>query len=222
MSATFSAAPTPQWTYALESTTLESVAARLFSRGQQHDLTGCYLDYGFTLDGPDEGIFEFNIQGLLGLPSDAALPAITYLSHKPPLGRNVALSVNAFTTLICRSIRFANNRTRTPRANVNESASPNAHAGYAPGRRAPTLELVVEATALASFNPYTLRDNGTEFDVNFTIGSVQYNRYKFDAPQAQIVGITEDGDDPVALWTLSLVLGASSQTLDNEYTWLFN
>jgi hypothetical protein len=221
-SAVFSATPTPQYTYAPESDTYESLGLRAFARAQQYDMKGVYCDMGFSIDGPEECVFEFNAQGLITLPTDVALPALTYATHKPPLGRNIALTVNAVTTLITRSIRFAQNRQRVGRANINESVAGDAHAGYAPGRRGPTLDITVESTALATFNPYSLRDLATSFALEFTIGSVQYNRFKFSAPAAQIISVSDDADDPVALWTISLALGTPGQTTNDEYSFLVN
>lgn len=218
-SATFSATPTPQWTYAPRSSAYESGAIRLFARGQQYDMTGVYADFGFVIDGPSTPIFEFASVGKVGIPVDAALAAITYLGHKAPVAKALTVSIGGVATQKVRRIEFRKNAAPFPRLDINAS---DGHAGFGLGRRDPVLTVTIEANALATWDPYTVRENATDTNVNFTVGSTQYNRWKFTAAQAQLVNVTEDADEAAALWTLEFSLGCTVETANDDYSFLVN
>jgi hypothetical protein len=195
-----------------------SAAGELYSRGQKWPVTGVYADMGFEIDGPGLMIFEFPFMGLVSIPTDVAVPSITYNATQPPKAESVALAIGAWATPVVRKVGFKANRKASPRANINNPG----HAGFSPGHRDPQLTITVEAAALATFDPYTLRDNATPQLVTFTVGATQYNKIKFTAAQAQIIEVAEERDEDTALWTLTFTCPPSNNVLNDDYSlqWL--
>lgn len=212
-SATVDATPAAEKvTYAPVSSGFASGVLEGYARGQKYALTGVYGDFSFSIDGAGFLVFEFPISGLIGLPTDVGVPAITYLGTTPPKAESIGLSIGAWNPVV-RSVSFTANRRRSPRADVN---SPG-HKGWSLGGREPQLEITVEEAPLATFDPYAARENGTEYAVDLTVGSVQYNRAKFNAGQCQIVNVTEGEDEETALWTLTLACNPSSPIANDDY-----
>lgn len=211
-----------KWTYAPESgpTGFSSGEFRGYSRGQAYDMLGAYGSLQFNFSDVSAMFFEPTIMGFLNLPTDVALPSITYVNAtlQPPKMINVALSLNAVTGWKLRSFSFNQNRELSPRAD----SSGTGHSGFTPGRREPTVEMVVEARALATFNPFSLANSSTTMALSFTGGTVQYNRMKFDAAAFQITEVEDDEDGATALWRMTGVCAASTPIAEDDYTLTFD
>ncbi len=207
---------TPDQDYNPISSAFESCAVRLFGEGQQHDLTGVYADWRYDIEGPGFGVFTFSLKGKAAIPIDASVPGtLAYLPATliPPKAESLALTLNAFAAFKVRKLALIGGRAVGQRPDLNDS---KAFAGYAAGRRDTMMEVTVEAEALASFNPYTLRDAGTQMVASFSHGSVALNGMDFLASQAQIINVEVEDDDPVALWNLTLKLPTSGATANDD------
>ncbi len=216
-----SAVFTTDWTYAPESSGFESAALRLFTEGQQYDMTGVYADWRYDIDGPGFGRFTFDVKGRAAGLVDAAIPgAIAYIPSTilPPKAESLLFTLNGVATTRVRKVALIGGRATSQRPDLNAA---DAFAGYAAGRRAPMLEVTVEAEALATIDPWALWTAGTQFATSFAHGSVANNSMDFAAAQAQIVGVEVDDDDPVVLWNLVIKLPTSGQTADDDYTLTF-
>jgi hypothetical protein len=189
-----------------------SAVAEGYARGQKYPLTGIYGDFGFSIDGPGFIVFEFPISGLIGIPTDVSVPAITYIGADPPKAESIGLTIGAWSPVV-RSLKFNANRKRSPRANVNNPG----HQGFNMGGRAPQLEIVVEAAPLATFDPFTARKNATPYAVALEVGSTQYNRIGFTAAQAQIADVAEGADEDAALWTLTMPCSPTTPIANDDY-----
>ena len=213
-------------TYDPESTSFDSGAFEGFGRGEQINILGAYSQMSFEAEAGGHGVFTFEAQALLdSLPSDIALPALSYQGPtvQPPKIEAITLDINGVTGWVVRSIAFAQNRTISPRSDAGATGASIAHAGFTAGRAEPTLTLVVEARALATFSAYTLAEAQTQMSaLTFTIGSVQYNKYTFSAAQAQLINATPDADGDTALWELEFFLPASTPVANDWYSWLFD
>lgn len=210
-----------KWTYVPESSGFDSLALRLFSRGQQMDATGVYCNMDFEFDAPGFLVFTFGCNGKMGNPADAALPAMGYIAGTvlPPKTENIGLTYNGVSGLVIRRAAFTSGRTITPRVDGNNAQG---FAGFGAGRRAPRLSLTVEAEALSTIDPWALWRAATQGVLTFTVGSTQYNKMTFTAPQAQIIGVQEESDDPVGLWTLTFKLPCSDGQSDDDYSLVFD
>jgi hypothetical protein len=196
-----------------------SGAFEVYDMGQQWVLSGMYGSLGFSFEGPSVPAFNFEYQGLCAAPADVAIPSITYpnVAQNPAKAESLVLTMNAWAGAVVRSVNFSQGLTYSPRMNDNSTG----HAGFSPGRPAPKLEVVVEAVALSTFNPYALEAAGTPIAVSFQVGSVQFNRWKLNVSQANIM-VQEEEDGPTALWHLTLDLLSSSPTLVDYYSLVFD
>lgn len=211
-------------------TTPVSAAFECYSRGQQMDLIGCYGSLGFIIEGPGFGIMSCDVRGIMTTdPSDVALPAITYGTTAAPKASGMAVTIGAFTSAVCRRVEFQQNRDIAT-ARVDHSGAA-AHAGWAVGRMAPTLNLTIEAaefhgstpwTDSDSIDPFMLMNQAQSVALSFTLGSVAFNKMAFSAAQAQLVSVAPEEDGPVALWNLGFQLNPSSPILQDAYSFLFN
>lgn len=195
--------------------TLASTSLRFYTRGEQFDAAGCYTNLKITIDGAGIPVWEFPFVGTFATAvADTTLPAITYHSYSviPPVAAGTTFTWGNFTSGIVRSATFDLGRQiENPRVNINSSA---AHAGYQPGLRAPSLDVLVEATALqgspyhasGAIDPYQLAAGATSgLAFSLTVGGTQYNRWKLIFGQAQLMAPPELVDEgSVGLWRLKL------------------
>jgi hypothetical protein len=205
--------------YAPISTGLVSGAFEMYSMGQMERLSAAYGTMGFSFEGPVVPAWNFEYQGLLSLPVDVALPAITYpnVAVDPAKAESVVLTLNGWAGGVIKSCSFTQGLPFTARLNDNSTG----HAGFSYGRRQPKLEITLEAVPLTTFDPYALEDAQTAFAVSFQVGTVQFRRWKFSAANAQ-VSVQEEEDGPTALWHLTLDLAPSSPTADDDYAVTFD
>lgn len=208
-----------------------SATSILYARGEQYTLLGCYGDLTIAADGPVVPVAEMALQAILSTAiADASVPSITYplASVIPPKAVGMSFTLGNFTAGKLRSFSFKLGREITNRLSQNAS---DGHAGFAIGRRAPTLEVTFESEALASspyhsasaLDPYQLFANATSLACSFTVGSTQYNRWTFSAPAVQIGAppvLAEDG--PSALWTLTLQCNPSTLNGNDDFSIAFN
>jgi hypothetical protein len=204
-------------TYAPVSGGFASGVLEGYARGQKYPITGAYSDFGFAIDGPGFLVFEFATSGLLGLPTDVAVPAITYVGADPPKAESIALTIGAWSPVV-RSLNFKANRRRSARANVNSAG----HQGFSMGGRGPVLEITVEAPSLATFDPYTARQLATAYAVDLQVGQTQYNRIAFSAAQAQISEVSDGADEETALWTLTMPCSPTTPIANDDYQLVFS
>lgn len=206
-----------EWTYtpAPVTTTPSSLALGLYEAGELTTVRGAYCNMTLTIDGPAPAVYEFAVQGIAGNPATTSLPAITYAVEDvlPPNATDLQLSINSVTGWVARSISFDLGREVNPRTNINNAAG---HAGFLPGRRNPTLTIVVEARSLATFDPYTARANGTTTAVSFQLGSTTGNTITYEFDNAVIIGVEKQEENGGALWSLTFDLPVSGPTENDD------
>jgi len=223
--ATFSATPTPQYLYTPTpaGTTFTSLTHREFLQGSQYDQVGVIADWSFAAEGLGVPIHEFNWRGLVTtLPTDQALPAITYPfgAILPPVSAAVAETIGAWTAATIKSVRYASNRSiDNPRIAQNLAGG---HAGFVPGMMAPELTIVVERTARATYNAESVRDAATSAEVFVTYGTVQYNRMRLRFPTAQLINVVPANEGPVATMELTFRAHPSAPGLNDFVEVLVN
>lgn len=204
-----------------------------YGRGHKHALTGIVAD--LVLEGSDEGpvIATFSIRAKRTLPTDVAVPAITYATAvTPPNNNNVAFSLGSFTAARVRRWRFARNGTRLgPRTDRNAAGG---HAGFGlSARRRPEVQVVIEAPARATSSPFhtatqidpdKLQELATKLAWSLgPIGGTQYNRVKGSGPQAQVLRAVESTDaEGVVIWTMDLLITPTTFVANDDYSWVFD
>lgn len=222
--ATYSASPTPQWTYSptAHSSTPTSLTVRQFAQGSQFDMAGVLCDWAFETQGLGVPVWTFNWRGIASLPADQALPSITLQATTviPPVASAVVGNIGAFTTATIRRVAFRLNRSvETARVAQNLAGG---HAGFVAGGRAPELELEIERPTRATFDPESELSSATSRAVDVTFGSTQYNRWKISLPQAQLATVTPSAEGDLATVVLVYRAFASTPTANDDVSVLFN
>ncbi len=214
-----------KYTYTTQATpsAMDSLTVWAYERGQLFKAVGCYAESMIVaVDGPGIPSWDFPIKGIGSvLPTDIALPAITYpaASNLPPKFEDVSLSVNSITDLVLRSFNFDLGREVSQRADGNATTG---HAGFQPGMRAPTLELVIEADALSNFNPYSLREGTTLIPITFGWGTAQYKQLDFTFANCRITDVSEDEDGSSAIWTIQFQVSTSDYVTSDDIVIVFD
>lgn len=190
----------------------DSVAVRLFSRGEIYTMIGGRSTFTLASDGASPATYTFNTQGLLsGSVTDGNVTAISYNQTLPPKTENIQLALGAFATAIVRSFSLDYGREINPRLNINTT---DAHGGFAGARRAIAFNVTIESPASASFDVYELQRNATQFAASFTIGSTTGNRIRVVLPNCQITGVARGEDGAVATSDLTISPSSVNGTAD--------
>ena len=202
----------------------ESVAAEIYADGEKYPLNGVYTDLEIESEGGEVPTWTFSAQGRCGTVVDADVPSITYPSDLPAKAVGISLSLGDYGSGKVRSFRFAKGQDISARTDENAS---DGHAGFAPGDRAPVLEVVVEKTDLEA-SPYhaaegldarALMEAATEIALSLDVGSIQYtNKFSVSASQAQLIEVGDDEDGSVPLWTLTFALNPSTPGGNDDYS----
>lgn len=222
MDATLVASTSYTYAPSNEATGYGSAGMEVYRRGQMYALNGVYGE-GFSLTGEAgrPSMFSTTLSGRLpAIPTDVALPAVTYPSVLPPKALAMAAAINGVSQVRVRS--FALECTRGLTARLMD-VSTGVHGGFTPNaEREFRLSMIVEAVALATLNPFSLRDLMTSIAVTVSVGGTAFNRYVVTAAQAQIEEVNEQAEGPIATWELVMACKASSPVLGDEVSILFN
>jgi hypothetical protein len=193
------------WTYTptLGPTGYGSAAMRLYGAGETWDVIGVYANRKWSVQNQGPFLDEFDTIGLLlNTIADGATPAVTYpyASVAPTQALGLTCTIGSWTPKI-RSITVNDNGSyEQARVDV---ANALGHLGFARAALAPTIELVVEAEALSTFNPYTAFRNATRSLITISAG-VTGNRRVHTYRNCQLTTHPERVDNGTVLeWKLT-------------------
>jgi hypothetical protein len=221
------------WTYAptVSTTAFTSLSLGLYTRGELWAIAGAICNAKFDFSNPEPPIWTFPTRGIATLPTDAAVPAITYplQAVQAPLASAIALTLGGLAVnavVMSGSFDLARN-IDNPRVALSAAG---AHLGYTPGDRAPMVKVVLEATALtgapytsgSAFDPYNLRDKATSLAFALKFGSAQYNRWTLNLPQAQVTDVVLNNNGPIATVELTIVGYNSTPTSADDVNVVFD
>ncbi len=193
-------------------------------------LLGWYNGVEFEIG--DDGFWTFGFpgQGLVSaLWSDAAVPSISYQNPTTPpiICESMAMAIGSYANVPFRRLRYRDGRVVTfGRTNFSVAG---AHGGGSLGKYGPTLEVLIEQTALvgtpyhstSGLNVHELLRRKTALAISFaagTGGTGVYNRLEFAAAQAQLRSAEPDSAEPDALWRLTFGLPVSAPGADDSCT----
>jgi hypothetical protein len=183
------------------SAAMESLYFKFWLGGTLHAMKGARGDGTLGVNAQGIPSIHWTFTGLFVDPADAAAATPTLTAFQKPL---IASAVNTPTfnvnsvalTLRSWSLKFGNKvepRLLIPTEQVIITD------------RAESLDLVVEATALATFNPYSLAKAQTQVAANLVHGTVAGNIITLATPYCQIKRPTGYQDNQgIAEWPLSL------------------
>lgn len=210
------------WTYAPISIGYESATLSLYRHGQAYPARGVHGG-NLTIEAEAPGILRAttSVQGIFDGVVDAAVPDTTGFDVATlPMkfdGAYVATAIIAgWAGAIVRSFRMSRDMELTPRANGNIAGS---HSGFAVGRRTVTVEMRVEATALATFDPYEALRLADNIALTARFGDdAPGKRADFATSYAQLTAVAEAEDGATSAWDLTFSLHGGDET-DGDYTW---
>ena len=207
-------ASSEKWTYTPE---LPSVytgfLGEAYGRREKRPFVGGLCDWSFSADGPVAPTHTFNLSAIASvLPTDATVPSITYpaLTVEPPIASGLTFVLGSFLTAEVLKFGFSLNRNlSTARVNLTASA---AHQGFYPAGYDPVFTVTLEQSAFVGspyhtsggFDPYQLEANATSFASSIQVGSTQYNRWKLDFPQVQVLSAKPSNNNGIATVDLEL------------------
>ena len=228
---TTSAAEKYTYTPTAPGTTYTSLTLNAYARGELAALVGAISD--LNIDFPNGGppIWRFPISAYLSADmSDAATPTVTYplTTIQAPLANAVTVVLGSFSAnavLYSGSFRLA--REILPRVALTGSGG---HLGFIPRGRAPEATIVLETTALqgtpfhasGGFDAYKLEEAATSIAFSLRFGTVQYNKWLMEFPQAQVIGAAPTVVNGVACTELILRAHTSTPVAADDVRFTFD
>jgi hypothetical protein len=225
--ATFSATPTPQWTYSLNQavTGLTSLGLAAFGGGERWNIRGAFGTMALAIENGVAGRFTFAMTGIMDTPTDDTISTtIVYpsLAIVPPKCEAIGLNIGNFLVPKISRVSLDMARTVAPYRNLNVAGG----VGINTGRRVPVWRVSLHKTQLvgapfhttAGVNPYELlmpTDGSAPpvVSIGATIGNTQFSRYRVSSPQCQVLSVTPASDGSAATWDLELMPVGSGTTL---------
>jgi len=206
-----------EWTYTPEpiGQAPTSVAMKIFTRQQSFSVSGSFTDLELTTNDGAPMTAQFSFMGLPSIPTDETLPAITYNDTLPPKTTDIDFvwgSVSGSNALKIRSLSIALNREIVNRQDLNAVSG---SAGFAVGRREPSMALTIEAPASTVFNPHQEMKTKVVRDFSFEVGEVAGNKYEIGG-KGQIIGVSRTEDGPVATFDLEIALVTTTGTGNDD------
>lgn len=222
--ATYSATPTPQWSYTPTpaTSTPTHLSVRQFMQGSQWDLSGVQCDFSYETQGLGVPVFTFDWRGLHVAPITQALPALTIGAAAviPPVAAGVVNSINGVSTLIIRRIAYRRNRN-TETARIAQNAA-GGHAGFVAGGFSPEWEVEIERPVRSGFDPEALRAAATSIAFSAQFGTTQYNRWTHSTAQGQIINVQPGAEGALATVVLTIRGFSSTPSANDAELILFN
>jgi hypothetical protein len=211
------------WVYQPDAATNspKSLVMDVYPRGEKWSMTAGYCSLTIDCPGNEGADFIFDVQALASTPVDAAFPAITLVSASviPPKAESITLNLGGWSGAKVRSFKFEQKRELQSRVDINSAAG---HAGFNPGARNPTFTVVIEAEALATYNPYSIREAGTTAAVSLTMGSVANNKFNLAMPLTQIAEVKPGNDGSVATWEITYEAKESTPLANDSFSLVWN
>lgn len=201
-------------TYALADTSHGSSTFWCYAGGHLIKVSGCRGNVVYNFQAGELTTATFTVMGLVTAISDTALPAITYDSVQSPAAVGVGLDINDGSTWnpvwSQAALDYGNDVRVMPDGNAADGIQ-----SFEIVRRAPRFTITTQVAALATYNPYTLRDDQTAQTIDGTFGSTQYERFDLDIGGARLPEPpTHEDFDGVAGWGLTYALQSADVVFD--------
>jgi len=178
----------------------EAVSIYFHFDGQKHALLGCRGDWGFRINAKGLPYIHFKLLGLWVDPASVADPTTTLTAFKDPLPvskvNTPTFTVHGYAAKV-QSFEYTKNNAVGHRdlIGVEEIAVTD---------RAPGATLVLEAPALSAKNFFTIAKGETLGAVQLIHGTTAGNKIQFDAPSAQVNGVSYSEADGNIMLSLDL------------------
>lgn len=178
----------------------ESCTIYAYAGGALFKIVGCRGSVVWPVDVGGQGIFRFQMQGLLlEDPAPASLPAITYQAQLPPAAAGMVLTVGAWTPKKVFSTEFD---LGAEIQRVDDATALDAVGEFAITPINPSYRLQAYAADLAVYNPYAQSRAASAIEVVQTLGRQQYNRVVLETQQAYLEQPANMEQNQFAAWDL--------------------
>jgi hypothetical protein len=192
---------------------IPSVTQGLYEDGMRKLIKGSRGKAKISLKSGEPVMADFEFQGVeAGVTDEAMLEDIAHETTKPPVFLNALFTVDGFAARIeAMELDLAN--TLVSRDDVNDAKGILSFA-------------ITSRNYQGSFNPemvkavehdfHTKMFSGQEMTVDFTVGSVAGNKFRFYIPRAQYVKVEDEERDGLQLAKCSFSLNGSMDPGDDE------
>lgn len=209
-------------TYEPIQSSFESASVYAYTANSLFKLVGCRaILTNITILPAQIARATFDIWGVLTGITDIALPTVVYpyKTVKPPIVVAAGFTVDTFDPADFSSFIFEQRLQLPARPRGNDA---DGHAGYEPTDYDPRFVAIVDKIALASFNWFTLRREGTTFAWDIGVGSTQYNKMTISGPAARIVDAPFSDVEGFAMIDLTCRCEHTDEEATDAYTILFD
>lgn len=199
MSASVTTTPgSERWRYENISDAFPSGVAELYAAKEKYALKGLYAQsLEIAAPGPVVPRWTFGIRGIGTLPSDAAVPVITYphITRRSPKASGIVFTLTSGAVFAGTIPEFTVRLARALEPLTKQTGTADEHGGFQPGVFSAEIDAVIRATPLHTsapylttslVSPYHLYDRGQAFELNLTVGTTQYNRWKVRGGTTQL------------------------------------
>lgn len=199
--------------YTPQNSGFESASIYLYTGNKEYKLVGCLATVEFIFNAGEIPQASFDITGLVSAINEAGVPgSLSYPggSIAPPVVTSAGFTIDGndpddFTSF---SVDLQTEIAERPGGNASDG-----HAGYWFADMDPVAEADYEVFALSTHDPYTLRDNGTEFAWDLgTLGSTQYNQIDISGPAGRINNVSHNERNGLAAYTAQWICRNSDKT----------
>lgn len=182
----------------------ESVTIWFYKDGHLHKINGCLGTFKFTGAVNEIARLEFEFTGLYGGTaniSDVSFPTITYDTATPLIFRGAAAELNAVTHVF-KEISFDIGNSVVPRKDANASTGVQR---YWISNRDVKGTIKIDATTLATQNPWALWSGQTLVNWQFVIGQVAAKRCSISMPKITLELPAYGAEDNQLTWDLNYI-----------------
>jgi hypothetical protein len=194
---------------------IPSLTQASYEDGVRKLLKGCRGKVKFAFKSGEPVLLDFDFQGVeAGVSDTAFLAGISYETTKPPVFLNAQFLVDDYSAKIGEmDIDIAN--VLAARDDVND---PQGILSFAVTGRNVSGSFNPEIVLCATHDFHSKWFSGTEMIVDFTVGSVLGNKFRFYIPRAQYAKIDDEDRDGLQLAKSSFNLNGSLLNGDDELT----
>ncbi len=174
----------------------DSCTIHAYAGTKLYKIVGCRGSVRWGIEAGAFGVIGFDMQGLLiAAPTEVANPSITLDATVPPTAVGLSESIGSWTPDLV-SAEFNQNATvvQLPSANATDGI-----AGFEISEVNPQYTASAKLATIATFDPWATMKAATAVTLDRTLGTVQYNRIKFDVTSgAYLESITNSDQDSFA------------------------
>lgn len=159
-------------------------------------------------------MFEFRLVGLYSAPTNETLLTASIPSVAPPPFKGAAITPASWSVT-----EMTLDLGATWQLDLAAESQEGFRGVFLADRR-PTLTADPQYVALATYDPYTLRNAATAQTVQYQVGAAQYNRMQITANAARVIDVRTINRNGIRAYRLELLLAAP--TTGDAYTIVFS